>query len=180
VHELAQGSLAEMRALIFELRPQALENEGLSLALQKHADAVRARSGLLVHLTVEGDRRLPIDHEEALYQISREALHNIVKHAHATEAWVELDLAHTDVCLTIRDNGRGFDPAVLRRGGGSHIGTSTMQERANTIGGELEIKSAPGEGSEVVVHVAIPTNLPVPVTTEIDAEPAISGEPTRV
>jgi signal transduction histidine kinase len=156
VHELAQGSLAEMRALIFELRPQALENEGLALALQKHADAVRARSGLNVHLTVAGDRRLPIEHEEALYQIAREALHNVVKHAQARDAWVDLDLASDEVTLAIRDNGRGFDVAKLTVGGGSHIGTSTMRERAEAIRGHLEITSVIGSGTEVRSSVVIP------------------------
>ncbi|MDQ3930438.1 MAG: GAF domain-containing protein, partial [Chloroflexota bacterium] len=134
VQELAQGSLAEMRALIFELRPQALQNEGLASALQKHADAVKARNGLVVHLDLSGDRRLPIEHEEALYQIAREALHNVVKHAQATEAWVCLDTSTDHVTLSIRDNGRGFKTSKLVVDGGSHIGTSTMRERAQAIG----------------------------------------------
>jgi signal transduction histidine kinase len=156
VQELAQGSLAEMRALIFELRPQALENEGLGPALQKHADAVRARSGLKVHLEVKGDRRLPINDEEALYQIAREALHNVVKHAQASEAWVTLDLNSSDVTLSVRDNGRGFDPVAVRVSGGSHIGTSTMAERAAAIGGSLEIQGQAGHGTEVIARVSIP------------------------
>ncbi|MEO8284872.1 MAG: GAF domain-containing protein [Chloroflexota bacterium] len=156
VHELAQGSLAEMRALIFELRPQALANEGLALALQKHADAVRARSGLTVHLGIEGDRRLPIEYEEALYQIAREALHNVVKHAQATEAWVELNLTGETAVLIIKDNGRGFDTNALLQNGGSHIGTSTMQERATAINGELQIISSHNKGTEVLTRVHIP------------------------
>ncbi|HEY0070390.1 MAG TPA: GAF domain-containing protein [Chloroflexia bacterium] len=155
VQELAQGSLAEMRALIFELRPQALQNEGLASALQKHADAVKARSGLVVHLDLRGDRRLPIEYEEALYQIAREALHNVVKHAQATEAWVCLDTSSDFVTLSIRDNGRGFDTAKLVAGGGSHIGTSTMRERAQAIGGTIDINSTPGEGTEVLASVHI-------------------------
>ncbi|MEA2574115.1 MAG: hypothetical protein QOH93_1413 [Chloroflexia bacterium] len=155
VQELAQGSLAEMRALIFELRPQALQNEGLASALQKHADAVKARNGLIVHLDLVGDRRLPIEHEEALYQIAREALHNVVKHAQATEAWVSLDTGSDHVTLSIRDNGRGFETTKLVAGGGSHIGTSTMRERAQAIGGKISIESKPGEGTEVLVAVNI-------------------------
>jgi nitrate/nitrite-specific signal transduction histidine kinase len=155
VQELAQGSLAEMRALIFELRPQALENEGLGSALQKHADAVRARNGLIVNLEIEGDRRLPIEHEEALYQIAREALHNVVKHAQATEAWVCLDMRSDDVTLSVRDNGRGFDPTKLTQAGGSHIGTSTMRERAEAIHGTLTITTSPG-GTEVLARVHLP------------------------
>jgi signal transduction histidine kinase len=156
VQELAQGALAEMRALIFELRPQALANEGLVSALQKHADSVRARSGLQVHLDTKGDRRLPLDYEEALYQIAREALHNVVKHAQATQAWVSLDLAGPEVVLSVRDDGKGFDPEEVLNDGGSHIGTSTMRERAETIGGALEIRSCPGCGTEVVVRSSVP------------------------
>jgi signal transduction histidine kinase len=155
VQDLAQGALAEMRALIFELRPQALVNEGLVSALQKHAEAVRARSGLKVNLQIIGDRRLPIESEEALYQIAREALHNVVKHAHARQAWVDLDLEGSDVRMAIRDDGRGFDTASLTRDGGSHIGTSTMRERSEAIGAELELKSYPGGGTEVFVRLPI-------------------------
>jgi signal transduction histidine kinase len=123
--------------------------------LQKHADAVRARSGLDVHLRIDGERRLPIESEEALYQIAREALHNVVKHAQATEAWVDLEVRTSEVCLSVRDNGCGFDPTELRNGGGSHIGTSTMRERAEAIGGKLEINSAPQGGSEVIARVIV-------------------------
>lgn len=153
VQDLAQGALAEMRALIFELRPQALVNEGLVSALQKHADAVRARSGLQVNLQVLGDRRLPIETEEALYQIAREALHNVVKHAYAKQAWVDLDLEGSEVRMAIRDDGRGFDVGQLQRDGGSHIGTSTMHERSEAISGNLELKSYPGGGTEVFISV---------------------------
>jgi signal transduction histidine kinase len=154
VQDLAQGALAEMRALIFERRHQALENEGLGSALQKHADSVRARSGLSLQLNTKGERRLPIECEEALYQIAREALHNVVKHAHATKAWVELDLQGPEVILRIRDDGRGFDPLALNDSGGSHIGTSTMRERAEAIGATFSLISSPGKGTEVLVTMA--------------------------
>ena len=164
-----------MRALIFELRPQARENEGRASALQKHADAVRARSGLKVHLKVIGERRLPIAHEEALYQIAREALHNVVKHAQAGEAWIDLDLSAEDVLLSIRDNGRGFDLASLRQGGGSHIGTSTMQERAGAINGNIDIESAPGKGTRVSVRVHIPEAEISGFTTELPGVPRLEA-----
>ena len=134
---------------------------------------MRARSGLNVHLTVTGDRRLPIDHEEALYQIAREALHNVVKHAQARDAWIDLDLATDDVTLSIRDNGRGFDVAKLKSGGGSHIGTSTMRERAEAIRGQLEISSVIGSGTEVRIDVTIP-----PGTEDTDVQGGAS-QPIR-
>jgi signal transduction histidine kinase len=175
-HELAQGSLAEMRALIFELRPQALEIEGLVSALQKHSDAVRARSGLTVHLEVQGDRRLPIEHEEALYQIAREALHNVVKHAQAGEAWVRLDLSGEEIVLSIEDNGHGFDPDRLAEGGGSHIGTSTMRERAQAIGGTLKIVSAPGHGTMVQARVSVPSGAAGAGEAPVSGADRLAGE----
>jgi signal transduction histidine kinase len=168
VQDLAQGALAEMRALIFELRPQALANEGLTSALEKHADSVKARSGLPVRLEINGDRRLPIETEEALYQIAREALHNVVKHSQATEAWVKLGMKGPDVTLSIRDNGRGFDTEKLKTDGGSHIGTSTMRERANAIGGTIEITSAPGSGTEVLVTTHVPLGSANGVTSPVE------------
>jgi nitrate/nitrite-specific signal transduction histidine kinase len=155
VQELAQGALAEMRALIFELRPQALANEGLVLALEKHADSIRARSGLRVRLDIEGDRRLPLETEEALYQIAREALHNVVKHASAREAWISLNLTGDRVSLAIKDDGKGFDLEKMMDGGGSHIGTSTMRERAEAIGATLKLESRPGGGTEVLVSATL-------------------------
>jgi signal transduction histidine kinase len=116
---------------------------------------VKARNGLVVHIDLAGDRRLPIEHEEALYQIAREALHNVVKHAQASEAWVSLDTGSDHVTLSIRDNGRGFDTAKLIAGGGSHIGTSTMRERAQAIGATISIESVPGGGTQVLVSVDI-------------------------
>lgn len=173
VQELAQGALAEMRALIFELRPQALANEGLISALEKHSDSVRARSGLQVYLDVTGDRRLRLEVEEALYQIAREALHNVVKHAHARAAWVCLDLEGPGVSLSIRDDGRGFDPSAIASNGGSHIGTSTMRERAEAIGGTLALTSSPGNGTEVLVTVSVAASEVVPLPqASVSPEPA--------
>jgi signal transduction histidine kinase len=92
VGEPTRGALAEMRALIFELRPGALAEEGLGAALSKHSAAVTASEGLDISVHVP-DERLPlaVEQEEHLYRLAQEALHNAVKHAHAARAWVELD-----------------------------------------------------------------------------------------
>ena len=105
--ELAQHALSELCALTFELRPEAREQAGLASSLQTHTRSLQARSGLNIHLSVKGDRRVPFELEEALYQITRFALQEVVRHGQATEAWVELDLEANKVYISIRDNSPG-------------------------------------------------------------------------
>jgi signal transduction histidine kinase len=149
---LTQGALAEMRALIFELRPGALSEEGLVVALGEHAAALGAREGLAIE--VDGpSERLPLapDAEEQLYRLGQEALANVVRHAGANSAAVRLAAGDGRVTMEIRDNGRGFDPAAVS---GSHFGLRSMHGRVADLGGELEVTSAPGRGT--VVRAAVP------------------------
>jgi len=148
---LAGGALAEMRALIFELRPAALTEEGLVAALRKQAAALSARERAAV--TVEGpEERLDLGTgvEEHLYRIASEALHNVVKHARASSAAVTVT-AHGGVLrVAVRDDGAGFNPGAAHPG---HLGLITMTERAQAIGAELAITSAPGAGTTVTVSL---------------------------
>lgn len=149
---LTQGALAEMRALIFELRPGALAEEGLGAALTKHAAALAAREDLPVQVSVP-DGRLQLDPatEEHLYRLAQEALNNVVKHAQARHVWIRLDQASGNIILELADDGVGFDPARERPG---HLGLGTMTERARAIGATLTIDSIPGQGT--TVRVAVP------------------------
>lgn len=151
LQELAQGALAEMRALIFELRPAALQQEGLVNALRKHGDAVRARHHIAVEVESIGERRLSEDYEEALYRVAQEALNNIIKHAQAQRVTITLDLSGDPVTLTVVDDGRGFVLDSLPRTG---MGLFTMRERVTPLGGDLTITSAPGAGT--TIHAVVP------------------------
>jgi signal transduction histidine kinase len=152
VGELSRTALAEMRALIFELRPRGLAEEGLVSALTKHAGAMSAREGLAIEVTGPSDR-LPISAacEEHLYRLGQEALANASKHARATQITVAVTSNGSSVGLEVSDDGRGFDPAATYAG---HLGLTTMQSRANEIGAQLRIDSAPGSGT--AVHVELP------------------------
>ena len=152
LNELAQGALAEMRALIFELHPESLEREGLVMALQKQAAAVRARHGL--HVEAEWPDRVdaPLSTQEALFRIAQEAMHNTVKHARATTLRVALTEASGQLHLSVCDDGIGFDPSGPFPG---HLGHRSMRERADRLGGLIEIESAPGEGT--CVRATFPT-----------------------
>lgn len=152
--ELAQGALAEMRALIFELRPGALQEEGLGGALQKNAAALSAREGLPIEVQAP-ERRILLEPatEEHLYLFAQEALHNVIKHAGASHAVVRLEAAESSrLILEIEDDGTGFDPARVPAG---HLGLRTMADRVEQIGGNLEIESAPHTGT--MVRVTVPT-----------------------
>jgi PAS domain S-box-containing protein len=149
---LTQGALAEMRALIFELRPDALAEEGLVVALQRQTAALTARSSLPI--AVEGpEMPLPLapDVEEHLYRIALEALHNTIRHAGATRAWVTIACEGDQLLLEIGDDGSGFDPTVPRPG---HLGLTTMADRAARIGGQITIESSPGQGARTRVSLA--------------------------
>ncbi|RIL07702.1 hypothetical protein DCC79_14615, partial [bacterium] len=150
VLSLAEAGLAEMRALIFELRPESLANEGLVAALEKQAAALRARHGLAVSTALSDEPEVSLDVKEALYRIAQEALHNVAKHARATRVSLRLAQSGGRLRLTVRDDGRGFDPAGLFPG---HLGLQSMRERAAAIGGTLGIESAPGKGTTVRVEV---------------------------
>jgi PAS domain S-box-containing protein len=146
LQDLQKDALAEMRTLIFELRPQGLEKDGLARALRNHAAAVQGRTGLGVAIEVEAEERLPLDIEEAFYRVAQEGLHNVVKHANATQARISLRRVGRQLRLTVEDDGVGFDPAAVARG---HLGLVGMQQRAERIGGELEIGSRAGRGTRV-------------------------------
>jgi PAS domain S-box-containing protein len=149
---LTRGAMAEMRALIFELRPGALAEEGLVAALRKQAAALTAREETVV--TVDGpEQRLNLGPaaEEHLYRIVSEALHNVVNHAGADSATVSVSDAAGSLRVWVRDDGAGFDAGSDHPG---HLGLSTMAERAQTIGAELAVSSTPGDGTTVVVSLA--------------------------
>jgi signal transduction histidine kinase len=152
VQELATGALAEMRALIFELRPGSLHEAGLAAAIERFVDAFKSRTGIAVTLELDS-RRLPPPVEEALYRITGEALANIGKHARASEAAITLIRQPANAVLSVRDNGIGFDPAQPITG--DHMGQRTMQERAAALGGSCVVQSAHGQGTEIMVNIPL-------------------------
>jgi signal transduction histidine kinase len=153
--ELAQGALAEMRALIFQLRPMTLQEEGLLSALKKHVNAVHSRDGSVVELQVTGSaRRLPAPIEDASFRIIQESLNNVIKHARSERARVELDFGAECLRVSVIDTGVGFDPSARPHSG--RLGMTSMRERAESAGGTLSIDSAPGQGTTVRAEFPIP------------------------
>jgi PAS domain S-box-containing protein len=139
---LTQGALAEMRALIFQLRPEALHEEGLVAAVRKHAAAVSARHGM--DLSVHAPDRLPLGEqaEEELLRVVQEAVHNCVKHAspeHIEVRLAEEPAASGTLVVEVADDGAGFDATAAHPG---HLGMETMRERTERLGGRLQVDSS--------------------------------------
>jgi signal transduction histidine kinase len=155
--DTAQEALREMRLLIFELRPLALEQSGLAGALQARLDAVEKRAGVQAELRVAGVEGmanaewLPVAVQQELYHVAQEALNNSLKHAKARNLQVCLQLKDDTVRLEVLDDGIGFDPTTAEARGG--LGLPGMRERVQRIGGQLQIESAPGQGTTVSVEV---------------------------
>ncbi len=149
--ETAQEALAEMRLLIFELRPLKLEQQGLVPVLQSRLEAVEGRAGLQTEFNTEGMTRLPPEIEEGLFRIAQEALNNVLKHARATKVSVSLRQSAETVVLEIRDDGVGFDPAEAQEAGG--LGLKGIAERTELLGGSVTIDSAHGDGTRLRVEV---------------------------
>ncbi len=153
--EIAQHALKEMRLLVYQLRPLALQKEGLVGALQQRLDAVERRAGVEARLLVEELVELPAPVEEGLYRIAQEALNNALKHAAATSVTVYIRAEDERVELEVVDDGLGFDPDTVGDRGG--MGLTSIRERAEKLGGSLTVLSAPGEGTRVKVSVEVRT-----------------------
>lgn len=161
LRQLNRGALAEMRSLLMELRPAALEEAWLGDLMRQLGAAVSGRSGLAVDVRSEGECELPRDVHLALYRIAQEALNNVVKHAGASHVEVALscipapertpqgDGPRGCVELTVADNGSGFDPLAVAP---ESLGLEIIRERARTVGALLNIESKRGEGTTVVVR----------------------------
>jgi two-component system nitrate/nitrite sensor histidine kinase NarX len=146
---LTRGALAEMRALLVELRPAALTDTPLPDLLQHLIMALSGRARVPAELQVEGSGQLPSEVQVALYRVAQEALQNVAKHAKARHVWVTLLLGDGAATLAVRDDGRGFDPAVIPA---DHFGLAIMRERMAAVGGTVALASAPGAGTTVTAR----------------------------
>jgi PAS domain S-box-containing protein len=158
---LADAGLAEMRALIFELRPESLEQEGVVAALQKHADSLQVRHGLVVKTVLCAEPAISVQMKEAIYRIAQEALQNVIKHARATRAELRLGYVDKTLNLEISDNGQGFDTSASFPG---HLGLRSMRERAEKLGAKFWLESHLDHGT--CVHIQFPADQGQPAGQE--------------
>jgi PAS domain S-box-containing protein len=147
IRRLIRAAFAELRILLYELRPETLATAPLEVVFGRLRDALVGRGETEADLSVEQGLDLPQDVRTAFDRVAQEALSNVAKHAHATHVTVELAHDGADLRLMVRDDGCGFNPAATPPG----FGRSTMRERASAIGAELRLESIPGAGSTVTM-----------------------------
>lgn len=154
---LADAGLAEMRALIFELRPEALEMEGLIAALERQAAALRSRHDIRVDTSFCEEPQMALHAKEIMFRIFREAIHNTIKHAKASHVNLGLYTENGSLLLEVSDDGVGFAPHDSFPG---HLGLQSMRERVAELGGEISIESAPGKGTHIRAQIPLKIERP--------------------
>jgi signal transduction histidine kinase len=154
--EAARALFTDVREAIVGLKLASQTGEGLGEAIQSYVDQFRRLTELDVRVHIDPRAEsvgLPPESELQLIRILQEALSNVRRHASATQAKIDLTMNDGALTMTIADNGRGFDERVLPSLEPAHFGLSTMQERAEEIGGHLELCSTPGQGTQVTVTI---------------------------
>lgn len=152
VLSLAEAGLTEMRALIFELRPESIAQEGLVAAIGRQVASTQARYTTKVTAELCEEPDVSLDIKEALYRVTQESMHNTVKHARASQIDVSLTFEGGELRLEVGDNGQGFDTNGEFPG---HLGLKSMRERASAIGGSLKVESEPGNGTRIILLVTV-------------------------
>jgi PAS domain S-box-containing protein len=165
---LAQRTVREARRVIAGLRPIALDDFGLSTAIQQEAVALRDEGWEVSYHDNLGGRRLPPLIETVLYRVAQESLTNVRKHAGPTHVRLTLAEGEQSVRLEVRDWGRGFARAVRPKAAGEQVGIAGMRERVKLLGGEFYLHSRPGRGTVVIAIVPLPLPEDAPVVGPSD------------
>jgi signal transduction histidine kinase len=145
---MTRGALAEMRTLLFELRPGSLADSDPGDLLRQLAESMSGRGRVPISVEVEGECAESPDVKVAFYRIAQEALNNVIKHSKATSATVKLHFRHDEAELLVEDDGIGFDPSDVPP---LKLGIAIMHERAGRIGANLKIESNKDQGTKVIV-----------------------------
>ncbi|WP_078594263.1 sensor histidine kinase [Evansella clarkii] len=151
--KMVKDSLAEVRRIIYDLRPMALDDLGLIPALEKYIKHIKEHYDFDIQFSYLGKpRRLQADQEVALFRLIQESVQNVHKHAKATEVQIKIELKPSLATVVIKDNGKGFDTSVKKEGSFGLLG---MRERINMLEGKLSIDSKQGKGTLVMVQIPV-------------------------
>lgn len=164
--DVVERALQQVRNLSLDLRPSLLDDLGLVAALRWYIDRLKLHAGLTIRFVAEpSDMRLSPVLETACFRVAQEALTNVVRHARARRVLVELRQHNAELRLIVRDDGIGFDPHTTwtRAAYGASVGLLSMQERVLIAGGQLQIESVPGHGTEVSARFPV-----LPLSTAIE------------
>jgi NarL family two-component system sensor histidine kinase LiaS len=150
--QLNRETQQELKLIIDELRPAALQGKGLAQAVKEYAERWQEHTGIKVETVISGERSLPLEVEQVLYRVLQEALSNIARHAEADRVGISLNAGPEKVTLVIADNGRGFD---VNEVSSSSYGLSGMTTRLSEIGGALHVDSTLSAGTTLTAEVIL-------------------------
>jgi len=154
--KLAQQSLANLRMIVYGLRPTILDDLGLVPAIRWYARTNLEEVGIMVELHTNGEvEPLSPQLKSTLFRIAQEAINNIVKHSKAKQVEIKLSQCEKNIQLEVQDDGEGFDLTIVRQEALrlQHLGLLGIQERAELAGGEVQLRSVPGSGTRILVKV---------------------------
>ncbi len=155
LREHIRGTLGEIRKIIFDLRPMALDDLGLGPTIRGVLDNIRSQHGIFTEMSITGkEQRLESYIEIGLFRVVQEALNNVIKHAIASTIRVRIEFAPAGVAIVVEDDGKGFDD-LAGEIPGEHFGLMGMRERLQLLEGKLTIKSIPGRGSRVLIQAPL-------------------------
>ncbi|HPT83195.1 MAG TPA: ATP-binding protein [Limnochordia bacterium] len=155
---IAQGAMADLRRIIYDLNPMTLDDLGLVLTINNYLDNLSAQTGVDTRFVLLGqERRLEPQLEMAVFRIVQEAANNALKHAQASLIEVTLEYRRQQISVSVRDDGIGFDAQSVQEKlkSGRHFGLLNMQSRANVLGGSLQFQGEPGKGARVLATIPL-------------------------
>lgn len=155
--QLGRQAQSELAIIIHELRPETLQDRGLRQALRDYTRSWSQLNNIETEIKMQGEGALPLEVEQALFRVTQEAFANISRHSGATEVILDLIVADNAACLTITDNGQGFNTTTAE---GKGVGLGSMRERLAALGGTLSIESAPGQGAQLIARCPLTKEVP--------------------
>lgn len=157
-----RDALSEVRRIIYDLRPMALDDLGIVPTLKKYLSTVMEYNpGVQVHFQAlsNNEKRLPSDYEVSIFRLVQESVTNAIKHGNSREVWVKIEWLRNHINISVKDSGKGFDINIIKE---HSFGIVGMKERIDLLKGTMDIKSTIGEGTIVSFKVPIPvTNVEI-------------------
>ncbi|HWK24796.1 MAG TPA: histidine kinase [Ureibacillus sp.] len=154
-----RNALSEVRRIIYDLRPMALDDLGIVPTLKKYlSTTMEYNPGVEIHFqTFSDEKRLPSDYEVSIFRLVQESVNNSIKHGKAKDIWVKIEWLKKQISILVKDNGIGFDKEVARE---QSFGIIGMRERVDLLKGSMDIESSPGNGTLILFKVPMPGNVP--------------------
>lgn len=148
----AMSTFQKVRNFIFELRPMMLDDLGLSPTIKRYADTFKEQTGMDISVTVSGqERRLESYMEVMVFRSLQELLGNAARHSQAGSVKAMIDMTDSSVKVTVDDNGKGFNPEILKQG--NSLGINLIRDRVELLGGTFDVDSVIGKGTKIVFTI---------------------------